>query len=113
MTEGAMEDWFGTEPADDAVSAESVAAVDAGDDLWIYDDGQLWDLGPPDLDADADGVPDSILTDIAGDPAILTDTDRDGQVDRVTRLETAGGVTVTAESDEPLPWRPTSLGRLP
>ncbi|MGO3326805.1 DUF6802 family protein [Gordonia sp. (in: high G+C Gram-positive bacteria)] len=109
-----MEDWFGFDSADGGIAdAESPAAAQAGDGLWIYDDGQLWDLGPAELDADADGVPDSITSDVSGDPVILTDTDGDGQVDRMTRLDQSGGVTVSDECDEPLPWRPTSLGRLP
>lgn len=109
-----MEDWLGIDSADgDDADAGSSAAAQAGDDLWIYDDGQLWDLGPAELDADADGVPDSITTDAAGDPVILTDTDGDGRIDRMTRLDTAGRVTVSDECDEPLPWKPTSLGRLP
>lgn len=107
-----MDDWFGSDPADDP-SAESLAAIDASDDLWIYDDGQLWDLGPAEFDADADGIPDSIATGVEGSPAILTDTDGDGQVDRLTRLDLSGAVTVSDESDEPLRWRPTSPGRLP
>ncbi|GAA4641041.1 hypothetical protein [Gordonia humi] len=107
-----MDDWFASEPTDDAASADSALREGPADDLWVYQDGQLWDLGPADVDADGDGVPDSITSDSDGDPVILTDSDGDGRIDRMTRLTADAEVAVADVADRPLPWSPTSLGRL-
>ncbi len=99
-----MDDWFVSDPDE--------VTPDPADSLWTYDDGSLWDLGPADLDADGDGVADSVTSELDGDHVVLTDTDGDGRVDRLTELRPDGTVRVVDADRESLPWSPTSLGRL-
>ncbi|GEE01582.1 hypothetical protein nbrc107696_20280 [Gordonia spumicola] len=99
-----MDDWF------DARSDD--AGTDPADSLWIYDDGALWDLGPADFDSDGDGVAESLTAEFDGGHAVLTDTDGDGRVDRITTLHADGSTEVADGRSEPLRWSPTSLGRL-
>ncbi|WP_341268331.1 DUF6802 family protein [Gordonia malaquae] len=99
-----MEDWF--------VSGSGDAPVGPADSLWTYEDGSLWDLGPADFDADGDGTPESRASELDGDQVLLSDTDGDGRVDRVTTLHTDGTVDVADVTAERRLWSPTSLGRL-
>ncbi len=119
-----MDDWSDSVEADGpGVGEESlsgvVEAVDAGgagpplhDHLWVFDGDTAWDLGPAQLDADADGLNDSLTRGAAGQLTVYTDTDADGRVDRITELDPSGSCAVSDLDPDTGVWRPTRLGRL-
>lgn len=82
------------------------------DNLWWYADGMAWDLGPAEFDADGDGRSDSLTSDVDGAPAVLTDTDGDGRVDRMSVLYPDGRVGGGSLDRAGMPWRPTTVGRI-
>ena len=101
------------EPGADVPGDTSEVFRDAADDnLWWYADDAVWDLGPADLDADGDGVSESLTSGVGGDQAILTDSDGDGRVDRISQIHADGTVTGRALADGGVEWKPTQLGRL-
>ncbi|MFT4126601.1 MAG: hypothetical protein QM662_10275 [Gordonia sp. (in: high G+C Gram-positive bacteria)] len=91
---------------------EDEAIVDPGDHLWLHDDGRLWDLGPPDLDTDADGVAESLTRSGPGGLTVYTDADLDGQVDRVTEVGADGSYRAQLLDEATGTWRPTDTGRI-
>ncbi|WP_026918220.1 hypothetical protein [Gordonia shandongensis] len=91
---------------------ESADGVSAHDNLWWYADGTVWDLGPADIDADGDGVPESLTSGLRGVPAIVSDADGDGRVDRVTSVDGPDGVTERSLDGTVGEWSPTTLGRI-
>lgn len=111
-----MDDWFGIEPDDGDVDARAGEVPDSPalepGSLWMYAAGTVWDLGPADFDGNGDGVADSIATELDGEHVVLADSDGDGRVDHMTRLDRAGGVVAGELSIDRPEWRPTSLGRL-
>ena len=102
-----MDDWFEPDPVDGAPPTADPTSA-----LWTYDDGLLWDLGPAELDADGDWTAESVISDVDGEPVLVSDVDGDGRVDRLTRLDGSRVDLGSDQDDEHLEWRPTSLGRL-
>lgn len=88
------------------------AGADAHDNLWWYSDGTVWDLGPAEFDADGDGLPDSLTSEVDGSSAILTDSDGDGRVDRMSVLRADGRVAAWELEASGEDWNPTALGRI-
>ena len=85
----------------------------ASEHLWLYDiSGRVWDLGPADLDTDADGIDDSLTKTGPDAMTIYTDRDHDGQVDTVTRIGTDGSYSAHALDAQSGRWLPTDAGRL-
>jgi hypothetical protein len=120
-----MDDW--SDPADlgaadgDGEDSLSGAAGEAGvgdtarplhDHLWVFDGDTAWDLGPAELDADADGLNDSLTRGTVEQFTVYTDTDADGRVDRITELDESGACSVSDLDPDTGMWRATRLGRL-
>lgn len=82
------------------------------DHLWILTGETVWDLGPAQLDADADGVPDSLTRGTDGQITVYTDTDSDGRVDRITEMDPTGRCSVSNLNPETGLWQASLLGRL-
>ncbi|GAC50482.1 DUF6802 family protein [Gordonia aichiensis] len=82
------------------------------DNLLMHDDGRIWDLGPADVDTDADGVADSLTHSGPGGLTVYTDTDHDGQVDRITQVGSDGSFASQALDRESGRWVATDSGRL-
>lgn len=82
------------------------------DHLSVFADGAVWDLGPAQIDADSDGVADSLTRDVDGLLTVYTDTDSDGLVDRITELDSSGLCAVRDLDADTGRWQPTVLGRL-
>ena len=64
-------------------------------------------LGPPSVDSDADGVPDTTVAEVSDQLVLATDLDHDGRADAVTRIGPDGVVTDRAEDPAPPgehPW---------
>lgn len=91
---------------------EGVGGPGLDDHLWVFDDGSVWDLGPAQLDADSDGVADSLTRGTATHLTVYTDTDADGRVDRITELDPSGHCAVSDLDPATGTWHPTQLGRL-
>lgn len=116
--------FLGGDPPDDAqpdaVSAAYVAPDDhpgtdptsPDDHLWMHQDGRIWDLGPAELDTDDDGVSDSLTRNGPDGLSVYTDTDRDGQVDRITEVDARGEFTSSSLDPTSGNWVPTDSGRL-
>ena len=99
---------------DDWTDGHEVGAdVDSpADNLLMHDDGRIWDLGPADVDTDADGVPDSLTRSGPGGLTVYTDSDHDGQVDRITQVGSDGSfASQTLDRDTGI-WVATDSGRL-
>ncbi|MGV9826009.1 MULTISPECIES: DUF6802 family protein [unclassified Gordonia (in: high G+C Gram-positive bacteria)] len=122
-------DLWGTEPpgtdpagsADSADDAVDVGFTDAGgageqfaadDHLWVHDDGRIWDLGPADVDTDADGIEDSLTRNGPDGLTVYTDSDHDGQVDKITRVAADGSFSAQALDPDSGTWVSTDSGRL-
>lgn len=88
------------------------ASGDAHENLWWYADGTVWDLGAAELDADGDGVADSLTSELDGDHVVLSDYDGDGRVDRMSQMHIDGRVTERSVDGVAPEWSPTRLGRL-
>lgn len=82
------------------------------DHLWMHSDGRVWDLGPADVDTDNDGIPDSLTRTGPGGLAVYTDTDHDGQVDKITEVDEQGGFTSRTLDAASGAWQATDSGRL-
>ena len=82
------------------------------DHLWMYDDGRIWDLGPADVDTDADGVNDSLTRAGPDGMTVYTDADHDGRVDTVTHIGSDGGYDAHRLDADTGYWVPTDSGRL-
>ncbi|MGV9709370.1 DUF6802 family protein [Gordonia sp. NPDC003424] len=82
------------------------------DHLWMHTDGRVWDLGPADVDTDNDGVRDSLTRSGPDGLTVYTDSDHDGQVDKITEIDAHGAFS--SRSLDPLSgtWVPTDSGRL-
>lgn len=119
----AMDVW--SDPADSGAAGggeESLSGVDDGggaagggplhDHLWVFDGDTAWDLGPAQLDADADGLNDSLTRGTVEQLTVYTDTDADGRVDRITELDPSGSCAVSDLDPDTGVWRATRLGRL-
>ncbi|MFZ2510670.1 MAG: DUF6802 family protein [Gordonia sp. (in: high G+C Gram-positive bacteria)] len=116
-----MDEWMEPDAAD-AMGAHADGAEYCGeenlsdaaldDHLWVFAGESVWDLGPAEVDSSADGVVDSLARSVDGQVTVYTDTDSDGQVDRITELDATGDLAVTALDPGTGEWRPTQLGRL-
>lgn len=82
------------------------------DHLWMYDDGRVWDLGPADVDTDADGVADSLTRTGPDGMTVYTDRDHDGRVDTVTHIGSDGDYEAHRLAADGRTWVPTDSGRL-
>lgn len=105
------EDAFGEDagpPDDGGVSSSNGPAGH----LWIRTDDSIWDLGPADLDTDADGVEDSLTRTGGEGMAVYTDSDGDGEVDRITEIDQEGRFTARHRNPDTGQWDPTDSGRL-
>lgn len=109
--------------ANDGAGEESLSTADPGfvvdpaagplhDHLWVFDGDTAWDLGPASVDADDDGVADSLTRGTAEQLTVYTDTDADGCVDRITELDPSGRCAVSDLDPATGLWRATHLGRL-
>ncbi len=95
---------LGGDPADEqAAFVQHAAPAPAGevyDNLWIVENDRIWDLGPADVDTDADGIADSLTRPGPDGLTVYTDSDRDGQVDLITEVPdvfAVGGLTMGAD----------------
>jgi uncharacterized protein DUF6802 len=63
-------------------------------------------LGSPTVDSDADGVPDTVVAEVADQLVLATDLDHDGRADAVTRIGPDAVVTARAGDPDPHdhPW---------
>ena len=106
----------GVESATHVGSAEPLYASapvhDPHDNLWIADGDRVWDLGPADVDSDADGIPDSLTRVGPGGITVYTDTDHDGRVDAITEVDSDGGFESRRLDIETGDWVRTDIGRL-
>ncbi|GAA1482037.1 hypothetical protein GCM10009624_24770 [Gordonia sinesedis] len=109
-----------TEPAA-ALAADLGADLLPGEDepvtgpdehLWVHDDGRIWDLGPADVDTDADGIKDSLTRTGPDGMTVYTDTDHDGQVDRITEVGSDGSYSSRRLDPTSGQWVATDTGRL-
>lgn len=119
-----MDGDFGTEFGDDAADRglqfHPAAAIppdqgvgsEAYDNLWIVENDRVWDLGPADLDTDADGVADSLTRTGPAGMTVYTDTDQDGQVDLITEVNRDGGYRTSRLDPGSGQWTATDSGRL-
>ncbi|MFT4044261.1 MAG: hypothetical protein QM673_13980 [Gordonia sp. (in: high G+C Gram-positive bacteria)] len=82
------------------------------ENLWIHDDGRVWDLGPADVDTDADGIKDSLTRSGPDGLTVYTDSDRDGQVDKITRVAADGTFSSSSLDPDSGTWVATESGRL-
>ncbi|GAB89532.1 hypothetical protein GORHZ_064_00190 [Gordonia rhizosphera NBRC 16068] len=102
--DGAVHDVAQVMPGDDL--------DDPGNHLWMHADGRVWDLGPAELDTDDDGVSDSLTRNGPDGITVYTDSDRDGQVDKITNVDTQGVFSSRALDPDSGIWVPTDSGRL-
>ncbi len=79
--------------------------------IW-HDDGRVWDLGPPLVDTDNDGIPDTLTRSGPDGLEIFTDTDHDGEIDKVIAIGPDGSYESTTWDDANRQWRATDTGRL-
>lgn len=86
--------------------------ADPDDHLWMHDDGRVWDLGPADLDTDADGTADSIARPGPDGLTVYTDSDQDGQVDTISEVRADGSYETRTLNPESGTWMSTDKGRL-
>ncbi|AZG46362.1 DUF6802 family protein [Gordonia insulae] len=108
--------------ADGAAAAHHVAytaptddfevATSPEDHLFMHTDGRVWDLGPADVDTDADGIRDSLTRSGAGGMTVYTDSDHDGQVDKITEIDPEGMFSSRTLDPASGTWAPTDSGRL-
>lgn len=80
--------------------------------LWIVENDRIWDLGPADVDTDADGVADSLTRPGPNGLTVYTDSDRDGQVDLITEVHRDGGFSSARLDRASGEWVATDSGRL-
>jgi hypothetical protein len=99
-------------PADDAHASTFPESTSPEDHLWMHSDGRVWDLGPADVDTDADGVRDSLTRSGAGGVTVYTDSDHDGQVDKITEVDADGMFSSRTLDPTSGTWVPTDSGRL-
>ncbi|GAC67211.1 DUF6802 family protein [Gordonia soli] len=99
-------------PADGLPGHPADTESSAADHLWVHTDDRVWDLGPADVDTDADGVKDSLTRPGPDGLTVYTDTDHDGQVDKITEVDKDGGFSSKTLDKESGLWSPTSRGRL-
>ncbi|MFT3716638.1 MAG: hypothetical protein QM774_12050 [Gordonia sp. (in: high G+C Gram-positive bacteria)] len=108
-------EWGGGEE-----SLSGPAGIDAGgpasspldDHLWVFSDGSIWDLGPAQVDADADGVAESLTRSASGEVVVYSDRDLDGLVDRITHWDPSGDYRVSDLDPDDGSWSGGTLGRL-
>ncbi|ORM35344.1 DUF6802 family protein [Williamsia sp. 1135] len=107
---------LGGDPADEQAAyvqhAEPAPASEAYDNLWIVENDRIWDLGPADVDTDADGIADSLTRPGPDGLTVYTDSDRDGQVDLITEVRKDGGFTSQRLDPSSGEWIATDSGRL-
>lgn len=96
----------------DLLPGEDEVGTDPDDHLWVHDDGRVWDLGPADVDTDADGVKDSLTRSGPDGLTVYTDSDHDGQVDRITEVGADGSFEARRLDPSSGEWIATDSGRL-
>ncbi|WLP88919.1 MULTISPECIES: DUF6802 family protein [Gordonia] len=116
---GGFDDPLGVESAahvpvfpDEPLPGEMEPGGDVADHLWMHDAGRIWDLGPADVDTDADGINDSLTRNGPEGLTVYTDADRDGQVDTITRVGADGSYAAQVLDPATGRWVPTDSGRL-
>ena len=82
------------------------------DHLWMSQGEDVWDLGPADLDTDADGIADSLTRTGPDGMAVYTDSDADGRVDLITEIGADGSYSAQRLDTGSGTWLPTDSGRL-
>lgn len=97
-----LPDGSPTTPGEDSVAQH----------LLLHDDGRVWDLGPALVDTDADGVPDTLTRVGTHGLVIFTDSDHDGEVDKITSISADGEYESAARDSTGGQWRATDSGRL-
>lgn len=102
---------YGGELPDSLLPGEDEVDGVVDDHLWLADGSRVWDLGPADVDTDADGINDSLTRTGPDGMTVYTDSDNDGQVDTVTHIG-ADGSYDARELDDDGRWMPTDSGRL-
>ncbi|HNP58436.1 MAG TPA: hypothetical protein PK331_13980 [Gordonia sp. (in: high G+C Gram-positive bacteria)] len=80
--------------------------------LWLAESGRLWDMGPATVDTDADGIDDSLSRTDSTGLTVFTDTDQDGRIDLITRVEADGDVSSSIYDPATGEWSATRPGRL-
>lgn len=98
--------------AHDASAGDLTPADDLDSHLWMQDEGRIWDLGPAEVDTDNDGVNDSLTRNGPDGFTVYTDSDRDGQVDKITEINANGDFRSAVLNPETGTWVPTDSGRL-
>lgn len=89
-----------------------LAAGEPYENLWIVENDRIWDLGPADVDTDADGIADSLTRPGPDGLTVYTDSDRDGQVDLITEVRGDGGFSTQRLDPSSGEWIATDSGRL-
>lgn len=88
------------------------SAVSARHNLWVVENDRTWDLGPAEVDTDADGIADSLTRNGPDGLTVYTDSDRDGQIDRITQVRSDGSFVARRLEPASGRWVPTDSGRL-
>ncbi|WP_246222054.1 MULTISPECIES: DUF6802 family protein [Gordonia] len=101
----------GHSPTPDGPFADPSGTGPAGH-LWVSQGPDVWDLGPADLDTDADGIADSLTRPGPDGMAVYTDSDADGRVDLITEVGRDGSYTTQRLDTGSGTWRSTDTGRL-
>ena len=89
-----------------------VSRAGPADHLWLSQGDDVWDLGPADIDTDADGIADSLTRPGPDGMAVYTDSDADGRVDLITEIGEDGTDSTQRLDTESGTWRSTDSGRL-
>jgi hypothetical protein len=95
-----------------AVFEHAGATSTPDDHLWMHSDGRIWDLGPADVDTDDDGIRDSLTRTGDGGLTVYTDSDHDGQVDKITEVDAEGTFSSRVLDPGSGNWVATDTGRL-
>ncbi|WP_051092662.1 DUF6802 family protein [Jongsikchunia kroppenstedtii] len=88
------------------------SSVSARHNLWVVENDRTWDLGPAEVDTDADGIADSLTRNGPDGLTVYTDSDRDGQIDRITQVRSDGSFVARRLEPASGRWVPTDSGRL-
>ncbi|SIR61607.1 DUF6802 family protein [Williamsia sterculiae] len=108
--------WPEPEPWSDGweggAGGDSSTDPDPSANLWMVENDRIWDLGPPDLDTDADGMADSITRVGPGRLTVFSDVDRDGEVEEITELRSDGAVEQRRLDPSTGDWVISTAGRV-
>ncbi|GAC58740.1 hypothetical protein GOHSU_47_00260 [Gordonia hirsuta DSM 44140 = NBRC 16056] len=109
-----MDEWLELGGGDtfEQAGEQSLTDPPLDDHLWIFAGENVWDLGPGLGETGSGGVDHTLARSVDGQVTVYTDTDADGQVDRITELGAAGEYAVTDLDPGTGRWLPTQLGRM-